>query len=119
VTFTKRADGKSVEGLTEGKSDGKAFKETSVITFDESSKMLTFTEKLAGGAVLKSKADWTSPISIRFDIEPVKVKGQTLQLRRTITVVAAHTFTVTEELSEDGGPFVRLGSAVFTKVGAK
>jgi hypothetical protein len=33
--------------------------------------------------------------------------------------VAAHSFTVTEELSEDGGPFVRLGSAVYTKVGAK
>jgi hypothetical protein len=118
VTFTKRADGKSVEGVTEGKSDGNIFKETSVISFDEPGKMLAFTEKLANGVVLKSKADWTSPISIRFDIEPVKVKGQTLQLRRTITVVAAHTFTVTEELSENGGPFVRLGSAVFTKVGA-
>jgi hypothetical protein len=119
VTFTKRADGQSVEGVTEGKSDGNIFKETSVIAFDEPGKILTFTEKLAGGVVLKSKADWTSPISIRFDIEPVKVKGQTLKLRRTINVVAAHTFTVAEELSEDGGPFVRLGSAVFTKVGAK
>jgi hypothetical protein len=119
VTFTKRADGKSVEGVTEGKSDGNLFKETSVITFDEPSKMLTFTEKLANGVVLNSKADWTSPISIRFDIEPVKVKSQTLQLRRTINVVAAHTFTIVEELSEDGGPFVRLGSAVFTKVVTK
>jgi hypothetical protein len=119
ATFTKRADGKSVEAVTEGKSDGKAFNETSVITFDESSKMLTFTEKLAGGVVLNSKADWSSPIAIRFNIEPVKVKGQTLQLRRIISVVAAHTFTVAEELSEDGGPFVRLGSAVFTKIGAK
>jgi hypothetical protein len=119
VTFTKRADGKSVEGATEGRSDGNLFKETSIITFDEASKMLTFSEKLASGVVLSSKADWTSPISIRFSIEPVKVKGQTLQLRRTISVVAAHTFTVAEELSEDGGPFVRLGSAVFTKAGAQ
>jgi hypothetical protein len=119
ATFTKRADGKSVEGVTEGKSDGNMFKETSVISFDEPSKMLTFSEKLASGVVLNSKADWTSPIAIRFEIEPVKVKGQTLQLRRTINVVAAHTFTVVEELSEDGGPFVRLGSAVFTKAGAK
>ncbi len=119
ATFTKRADGKSVEGVTEGNADGNIFKETSVIAFDDSSKMLTFTEKLARGAVLNSKADWTSPISIRFAVEPVKLKGQTLQLRRTISVIAAHTFTVTEELSEDGGPFVRLGSAVFTKDGAK
>jgi hypothetical protein len=119
VTFTKRADGKSVEGVTEGRADGNLIKETSVITFDEASKVLTFSEKLASGVVLNSKADWTSPISIRFDIEPVKIKGQTLQLRRTINVVAAHTFTVAEELSEDGGPFVRLGSAVFTRVGTK
>ena len=49
----------------------------------------------------------------------VTAKKQKLQLRRTISVVAAHSFTVAEELSEDGGPFVRLGSAVFTKVGAK
>jgi hypothetical protein len=119
VTFTKRADGKSVEGAMEGRSDGNLFKETSVITFDEASKMLTFSEKLASGVVLNSKGDWSSPISIRFSIEPVKVKGQTLQLRRTISVVAAHTFTVAEELSEDGGPFVRLGSAVFTRSGPK
>jgi hypothetical protein len=119
VTFSKRADGKSIEGVAEGKSDGKEFKETSVITFDESSKILTFTEKLASGAVLKGKADWTSPISIRFEIEPVKLKGQTLQIRRTISIVAAHTFTITEELSEDEGPFVRLSSAVFTKAESK
>src|SRR5262245_4118098 len=79
VTFTKRADAKAVEGVTEGKTDGKEFKETSVINFDESSKILTFTEKLASGVVLKGKADWTSPISIRFEIEPVKLKSQTLQ----------------------------------------
>jgi hypothetical protein len=119
VTFTKRADGKSIESLTEGKSDGKDYKETSVITFDEASKSLTFKEKLASGVVLNSKADWTSPISIRFEIEPVKVKGQTLQMRRIVNVVAAHTFRLTEELSEDGGPFVRLGSAVFTRIDAK
>ena len=68
---------------------------------------------------LTSKGDWTSPISIRFTIDPVTAKGRKLQLRRTISVVAAHSFTVAEELSEDGGPFVRLGSAVFSKVDAK
>ncbi|HSF25481.1 MAG TPA: hypothetical protein VLE20_14745, partial [Blastocatellia bacterium] len=55
-------------------------------------------------------------ISIRFTIDPIKVKGQTVQLKRVISIVAAHSFTVTEELSEDGGPFVRLGSAVYSKV---
>jgi hypothetical protein len=119
VTFTKRPDGKSVEGVTVGKHDGGAFKETSLIIFDEATKMMTVTEKLASGVQLTSKGDWTSPISIRFTIEPVKIKGQTLQLKRTISVVAAHSFTVTEELSEDGGPFVRLGNTIYSKVEGK
>jgi len=119
VTFTKRADGKSVEGASECKHEGGAFKDNLVIVFDEAAKTLSFTEKLGSGVALTSKGDWTSPISIRFAIDPVTAKGQKLQLRRTISVVAAHSFTVAEELSEDGGPFVRLGSAVFSKVGAK
>ena len=119
VTFTKRADGRSVEGVSECKHEGGAFKDSLVIVFDEATKTLGFTEKLGSGATLASKGDWTSPISIRFAIDPVTAKGQKLQLRRTISIVAAHSFTISEELSEDGGPFVRLGSAVFSKVGAK
>jgi len=119
VTFTKRADGRSVEGVSECKHDGGAFKDSLVIVFDEATKTLVYTEKLGSGATLASKGDWTSPISIRFAIDPVTAKGQKLQLRRTISIVAAHSFTVAEELSEDGGPFVRLGSAVFSKLGAK
>ena len=119
VTFAKRPDGKSVSGVTDCKFDGGAHRETSVIVFDEATKTLTVTEELGGGATLNSRADWGSPISIRFAIDPVKVKGQSLQLRRTITIVAAHSFTVAEELSEDGGPFVRLGNAVVTRVGAQ
>src|SRR5215510_12593194 len=119
VTFTKRADGRSVEGVSECKHEGGAFKDSLVIVFDEATKTLGFTEKLGSGVALTSRGDWTSPISIRFAIDPVTTKGQKLQLRRTISVVAAHSFTVAEELSEDGGPFVRLGSAVFSKVGAK
>jgi len=67
---------------------------------------------------IKSTADWRSPIAIRFTMEPIKVKGQTVLLKRIISVVAAHSFTVTEELSEDNGPFVRLGSAIYSKVGS-
>src|SRR5215471_9254464 len=115
VSFTKRSDGKSVEGVTDCTYDGGGYKETSLIVFDEASKMLTYTEKLGSGITLQSRGDWTSPISIRFTIDPVKVKGQTLQLRRTISVVAAHSFTIAEELSEDGGPFIRLGNAVVTR----
>jgi hypothetical protein len=119
VTFTLRPDGKSLDVRTEGKSDNAGFTESAVIVWDEQTKTLTYSEKLANGTRVTSKGDWRSPISIRFTVDPIKVKSQTLMLRRMISVVAAHSFTVTEELSEDGGPFVRLGSAIYTKVGAK
>lgn len=116
TTFTLRPDGKSLDVRTVGKSDNTSFNESAVITWDEATKMLTFSEKLSNGVQVQSKGDWRSPISIRFTVDPIKVKGQTLQLKRIISIVAAHSFTVTEELSENGGPFVRLGSAVYTKV---
>jgi hypothetical protein len=119
VTFTKRADGKSADGVKNCKYDGGAFKDTLVVTFDEATKLMNFTEKLGSGVSLTSKGDWSSPISIRFSIDPITVNGQKLQLRRTISIVAAHSFTVAEELSEDGGPFARLGSAVYSKAGVK
>lgn len=119
LSFTKRADGKTLDGTSNCTSDGKAYKDSYVIVYDEATKMMTVAEKLGSGVSLNSRADWTSPISIRFTIDPVKAKGQSLQLRRIISVVAAHSFTIAEELSEDGGPFVRLGSAVVTRVDAK
>jgi hypothetical protein len=119
VTFTKRPEGKSVEGTTVCKMDGGTAKSTSLLTFDEATKTLSFTEKLNGGLTVSGKGDWSSPISIRFAVDPIKANGQALQLRRTYSIVAAHSFTVAEELSEDGGPFVRLGSAVFSKAEAQ
>ena len=118
ATFTVRADGKTIDLRVEGKADEKPFKESAVIVWDETTKMMTVSEKLANGVQVQSKGDWRSPISIRFTVDPIKVKGQTVQLKRILSVVAAHSFTVTEELSEDGGPFVRLGSAVYSKVGS-
>ncbi|MFN0111214.1 MAG: hypothetical protein ACKVZH_20315, partial [Blastocatellia bacterium] len=115
VVFTKRADGKSVDGVVTGAADGKAYKESLVLTFDDASKTLTSNEKLAIGVQISGIGDWKSPISIRFAPVAVKGKSQTVQLRRTISIIAAHSFTVTDELSEDGGPFVRLGNAVFSK----
>ena len=115
VVFTKRADGKSVDGAVAGKNDAGAYKESLSVVYDDASKMLTWHEKLANGVNIAGKGDWTSPITIRFAVDPIKAKGKTLQLHRTMTIIAAHTFTFTEELSEDGGPFMRLGTAVFTR----
>lgn len=115
LVFTKRADGKSLDGAVSCKSESGTHQETWVMVFDEATKMLLSTEKRAGGVTVASRGDWTSPISIRFAVDPIKVKGQTLQLKRTISIVAPHSFTIAEEVSEDGGPFVRLGSAVVSK----
>lgn len=119
VTISKKADGKSADAAVQGTNDAGAYKETWMITFDEATKMMTWVEKLSSGATITAKGDWTSPISIRFTIDPVKIKGQNLKLKRTLSVVSAHSFTVTEELSEDNGPFVRLGSAVYSREMAK
>lgn len=115
VVFTKRADGKSVDGVVTGTADGKPYKDTLALTFDEATKMLATVEKLGSGVQINGTGDWTSPISIRYAPVTVKVKGQTLQLRRTVSVIAGHSFSITDEVSEDGGPFVRLGNAVYSK----
>jgi len=114
TTFTLAPGGKTLESQTDGKSEEGSYQESAVIGFDEATKMLSFAERRRNLEVA-SKGDWTSPISIRFTVVPIKVKQQTLQLRRTIGIISAYSFTVTEELSEDGGPFVRLGQAVFSK----
>lgn len=114
VRFTKQPDGQFV-GALQGSHEGGAYQESWLLRFDEASKSLSLEEKLASGVTLKSQGDWSSPIAIRFTVPAVKVKGQTLQLRRTLSIVSESSFTVTEELSEDGGPTVRLGRAVFSK----
>ncbi len=115
LTYTKRPDGKTLDGVITGNSESGAYKETSVIVYDEATKTMTFAEKLANGLTVTSRGDWSSPISIRFAVDPVKTRAQSVQLRRIISIISAHSFSVTEELSEDGGPFVRLGSAVYSK----
>jgi hypothetical protein len=114
TTFKLTPAGNTLESHTEGKSEEGGYQESAVIGFDEATKMLSFAERRRDLKVA-SNGDWTSPISIRFTVVPLKVKQQTLQLRRTIGIISAYSFTVTEELSEDGGPFVRLGQAVFSK----
>ena len=114
TTFKLAPGDKTLESHTDGKSEEGSYQESAVIGFDEATKMLSFAERRRDLKVA-SKGDWTSPIPIRFTVVPIKVKQQTVQLRRTIGIISAYSFTVTEELSEDGEPFVRLGQAVFSK----
>lgn len=115
VGFKRIADGKSLDSKTVGKSEDGPYQQSATITFDEATKSISFSER-RGAIQINSRGDWSSPIIIRFSVDPIKVKGQTLQLRRTMSIISAFSFTVTEELSENGGPFVRLGQGVFTKI---
>jgi len=78
-----------------------------------------FLEHRGGGIDVLSVADWTSPVSIRFKVAPLRAGSQALRLKRTISVLSAHSFSVADELSENGGPFQRLGSAVFSQAAAE
>jgi len=115
VTFKPDSSGKTLEGRMDAKTEEGALSNTMIVGWDESTKTLSFSERMSNGIQITSKGDWSSPISIRCTVEPIKVKGHTLALKRTISIIAAHSFSITEELSEDGGPFIRLGNALFTR----
>lgn len=118
VTFTKNPDGKSVQIRTEYKADTSTLQTTGTLTFDDATKAVTITEQFAGGLRIESQGDWRSPLAVRCTFQSVKVNSQTLTLKRTMNIISAHSFTLVEELSEDGGPFVRLGSGTFTRASA-
>jgi hypothetical protein len=115
ITYTLDPDQKTLNCQTEAKSEAGTLHGSSRITFDESSKVLTWDERLSNGIEIKSVGDWSSPISIRFKVDPIKAGGHTLNLRRTISIISAFSYKVTEELSTDGGPYERLGQGLFTR----
>jgi hypothetical protein len=103
----------TVEGNVDG---GGPFKESGVVGWSPDQKVLIVHEKTATNTDLLSVGDWSSPLGIRFDTQPLQLEGQTIKLRRSYAIVSATSFTVKEELSTDDGPFVRLGVGSFTKV---
>jgi hypothetical protein len=116
VTYAALGQAPFLESRTEGSVDGGSpYTERGTLGWHPAQKILALHEQLAGGVELLSIGDWTSPIAIRFESAPVTVQGQRLRLRRTVSIVSAHSFTVAEELAIDDGPFVRLGGGVFTK----
>lgn len=117
-TFAKNANG-TLTGRGSTRHEGGTLEETITISFDDATKMFTFLERRSNGVEIRSRGDWTSPLSVRFTIEPIKAGKQMLNLRRIISVISPYSFTIVEELSEDGGPFVRLGNALYSKSDVK
>ena len=116
ATFTRIGQSNFMSLQMEGKVDGGGpFKQSGVIAWSPDQKVLVVHEKTVSNADLLSLGDWSSPLGIRFDIQPLLVQGKTVKLRRAYSILSATSFSVKEELSTDDGPFVRLGVGSFTK----
>jgi len=116
VTFAKGSNPAVLTMTGEGTSEAAgAFKESGTLTWDEAKKTVTLHERLGGGTEITGTGDWSSPIAIRYESAPVTVQGKTVRLKRLYSIHNATSFSVTEELSTDGGPYVRLGDGTFQK----
>lgn len=116
ITFTMPSGATVMRMETQGAVDGgAAYQESGTLEWDDAKKALTIHERIAAGVDVRSVGDWTSPIAINAESAPMTVKGQNLRLRRFYSILSATSFTIVEELSTNGGPFVRLGKGDFTK----
>jgi hypothetical protein len=116
VTFTRLGQTPFIDFQTSGQSEGAgAYTESGTLGWHEQAKAVAMHERLWGNVEMLSVGDWSSPIAIRFESAPVRSGGQMLRLRRTYSIVSGTSFTVSEEISIDGGPFARLGGGVFMK----
>jgi len=117
VTFAQLSGTPSLEMIVSGKTDtGAAYKESGTLLWQATTKTMAMHETLAGGVTMLSVGDWSSPIALRFESAPVRVKDAVVRLRRIYTIISAASFTVNEELSTNDGPFVRLGGGVFSRI---
>jgi len=116
-TLTYARKGPSgLELRAEGRIDGGAtFSETGTAEWNAETKTMTWAERLSTGVELRSIGDWSSPIGIRAESEPVKAGSQTIRVRRLYSILSAQSYRVTEEISVNGGPYQRLGDGRFQK----
>ena len=120
MTFERMGTSNFLSIRSEGKSDAGAYKESGTLGWHEGQKIMVLREQLATGADVLSIGDWTSPISIRFESAPATgtgpKPGPPAILRRTIGIVSAGSFTITDEMSTDGGKtFIKVAGGVAGK----
>jgi len=111
-----RTGANGLELRAEGKIDGgAAFAETGTAEWNADNKTMTWVESLSTGVIMRSNGDWSSPIGIRVESEPVKKGTQTIRVRRLYSILSPQSYMVTEEISVDGGPYQRLGHGRYQK----
>jgi len=116
VTFTPGTNPAVLTVAAEGTAEASGpFKETGTLTWDAAKKSFAMRERLAAGVDVTGTGDWSSPIGIRYESEPIRFQGKTLRLKRLYSIHNASSFSVTEEISVDGKPYARLGDGTFLK----
>ena len=115
LTYVRKG-ASGLELRAEGRIDGgAAFTETGTAEWNAEKKTMTWVERLSTGVELRSIGDWSSPIGIRAESEPVKAGAQTIRVRRLYSILSPQSYMVTEEISVNGGPYQRLGDGRFQK----
>ena len=95
--------------------EGAAYKESGSLQWDEAKSLITISDRLASGVEVKGSTEWTSPIAFKVETAPMQVKGQALKVRRTYAILSGTSFSITEELSTNGGAYQRVGTGDFRK----
>ena len=91
VTFTRMSDANSLEMRVEGSSEAAgAYKESGVVTWNDEKKTLTMREHLASGVDVASVGDWSSPIGIHFECEPITREGPDAETAAQLSDPVAH-----------------------------
>jgi hypothetical protein len=88
---------------------------SAVVRFDQSTRLMRIDsvgDKSTPGLLQAGTGNWDAPVSIGFVSDQVTVNGHYYSLRRFISIVSDDSFTIYDELSEDAGPYVRLGTAI-------
>src|SRR4029078_11671961 len=81
LIYTKGTDPNTLEMRIEGSSEGGgAYKESGKAQWNEIKKTLTVRERLAAGVEVSSVGDWSSPIGLHFEFDPVAVQGPKVRL---------------------------------------
>jgi hypothetical protein len=116
LTYARKGPG-ALDLRAEGKIDaGAAFTESGSAVWNADKKTISWVERLSTGLELRSVGDWSSPIGIRAESEPVKAGSQTVRVKRLYSILSPQSYMVTEEISVNGGPYQRLGNGRFQRV---
>ena len=115
VIYTQILDGKFLEATTTGEREENVFERVSYWGYDPKTQLVTLFEQRFGDILTLGLGNWSSTLSIRFELAPLRLRGNKIELKKTIRFVARHSFTVVEEFSVNGGQYQRLGDGVYTR----